>query len=87
MKLIKLSCRWALALAVAAAATSCDDDKSYAELLTDENIATNAFLADKRVVGYDPENKTIESGQTAHYYQIEEDVNVYMTELSERHKD
>ncbi len=87
MKLIKLSCRWALALAVAAAATSCDDDKSYAELLTDENIATNAFLADQRVVGYDPDNKTFESGQTAPYYQLDEDGNVYMQVISEGTKD
>jgi len=87
MKRTKIFCRWALALAVLATTASCNDDKSYAELLTDENMATNAFLADQHVVGYQPDNETFETGPDAPYYQLDEDGNVYMQVLNPGTKD
>ncbi len=87
MKQTRISCLWAFALALLATTASCDDDKSYAELLTDETMATNAFLADQHVVGYQPDNETFETGPNAPYYQLDEDGNVYMQVLNPGTKD
>lgn len=59
---------------------SCSNRKSYAELLTDENHATNYFLANHRVVGYEKRDSTFNflEGANAPYYQLDEDGNVYM---------
>ena len=43
-----------MALAAATALTSCNDDRSYAEMLTKETRATNIFLADQRVINEIP---------------------------------
>lgn len=68
-------------LATAAAAfvlASCDDHKTYAELLQDENHYVNAFLADQRVIASVPEDKKFETGPEAPYYRIDDDGNLYM---------
>ncbi len=68
--------------AAATAFSSCEDTKSYAELLTDETYATNIFLADHVVVDAVPEdNKFItceEAGDLAPYYRLDEESDVYM---------
>lgn len=66
--------------ALGLAATSCDDHKSYAELLADENYCTNEFLANHRVVAYEQRdsNFQFETGKDAPYYQIDPDKMVYM---------
>lgn len=66
------------ALAAGAAAVSCDDNRSYAELLTDENHAVNLFLSDQRVVGEVPADSVFEEGPDAPYYQLDSDGNIYM---------
>lgn len=75
-----------IAIAVAAAfmvATSaCSDNKSYAELLSEENMAVNRFLADQRVVGEVPADNKFEVGEHAPYYQLDEDGNLYMQVIS-----
>lgn len=60
--------------------TSCSDTKSYAELLTEENMAVNNFLADQRVCNTIPTdtNFVFETGPNAPYYRLDEDGNVYM---------
>lgn len=60
--------------------TSCNDSKSYAELLTDENHAVNNYLADHRVDNTIPTDSTFafETGEKAPYYRLDEDGNVYM---------
>lgn len=63
-------------------ATGCNDRKSYAELLTDENHATNAFLADHRVVPYVSADSVFEVGENAPYYQLDEDGMVFMQVLN-----
>ncbi|MCH5319168.1 MAG: DUF4827 family protein [Paramuribaculum sp.] len=60
--------------------TGCNDTKSYAELLEDENKSVNRFLADQKVVGSFDE-KNFEIGENAPYYQMDEDGNVYMQVL------
>ncbi|MCH5246867.1 MAG: DUF4827 family protein [Muribaculaceae bacterium] len=60
---------------------SCNDSKSYAELLTDENHACNAFLADQRVENEIPADSVFEIGEDAPYYRIDEEGNLYMQVL------
>jgi len=40
--------------AIALMAVSCNDSKSYAELLADEDYYSNNYLADQSVVSYIP---------------------------------
>lgn len=61
---------------------SCDNTKSYAELLTDENHNVNAFLANQRVVNTIPEDSVFEVGPNAPYYRIDAEGNVYMQVLN-----
>ena len=66
--------------------SSCEDSKSYAELLNDETYATNRFLADHVVVNDLPaDNKFItcaEMGDLAPYYKLDEEGDVYMQVVS-----
>ncbi len=62
-------------------ATSCSDNKSYAELLTDESHCVNAFLAQHRLVDEIPEDSVFQIGPDAPYYCLDEDHNVYMQVL------
>lgn len=75
-----------LGLAVMAFATlaftSCDDNKSYAELLTDENHAVNTFLSDQIVELSIPEDTVFQVGPDAPYYQLDEEGNLYMQVLN-----
>lgn len=57
--------------------SSCSGNKSYAELLEDENKSVNRFLVDQRVVGYFPEDN-YEVGENAPYYQMDDDGNIFM---------
>lgn len=60
--------------------SSCEDSKSYAELLTDETHWVNDFLADQRVDNTIPKdtNFVFETGPNAPYYRLDEDGNMYM---------
>lgn len=81
-------CGAALAIAtLGVTAMSCDDGKSYAELLTDETHAVNSFLANHRVQLGIPEYDEIETGADAPFYRLDEEGNVYMQVLSKGNKD
>lgn len=58
--------------------TGCDDGKSYADLLTEENHAVNFFLANHRVCDEVPADSVFEYGPNAPYYRLDEDSNLYM---------
>lgn len=77
----------ALGATIAASFASCDDGKSYAELLTDETHAVNAFLSNHRVQLGIPEYDEIETGADAPFYRLDEEGNVYMQVLSKGNKD
>lgn len=62
--------------------TGCHDDKSYAELLDEENRATNSFLVNQLVRGSVPADSIFEVGINAPYYRLDEDGNVYMQVLN-----
>ncbi len=82
MQIRKLFPAAVLAAALAAGAASCSDDKTYAELLTDEAHYVNNFLADQRVVNEVPADTVFETGPDAPYYRLDEDGTMYMQVLS-----
>lgn len=66
-------------LAVAAfSLSSCNDGKSYAELLNEETVSVNYFLAAHRVINQIPADTVFECGPDAPYYRIEKEGNLYM---------
>lgn len=68
----------AAAAIVTLSLTSCSEGKSYSELLTDENHATNYYLSTCRVVNEIPEDNKFETGPDAPYYRMDNDGNIYM---------
>ncbi|MBD5271530.1 MAG: DUF4827 domain-containing protein [Bacteroides sp.] len=64
---------------LALTAVSCEDSKSYAELLADENKVVNRFLVQHRVEESFPED--FEVGEDAPYYRVDESGDVYMQVL------
>lgn len=67
-----------LALLAILSLTSCEDSKSYTELLNEETESTNAYLANQRVVKDVPADSIFETGPDAPYYRIDPEGNVYM---------
>lgn len=57
---------------------SCNDTKSYAERLVDENKAINLYLSDHKVVNSIPEDENFETGPDAPFYRLDAEGNVYM---------
>ena len=62
-----------LAVLCAVAVSACDDSKSFAELLNDENQYVNNFLADQTVCLEIPADTAFIYGPDAPYYSIDED--------------
>lgn len=60
---------------------SCKDQKSYAELLDEENKAVNKFLKTQTVINTIPADSIFEVGENAPYYRLDEDGYVYMQVL------
>ena len=58
---------------------SCEDTKSYAELLAEENQIVNRFLVQHRVEEFFPED--FEVGENAPYYRVDSSGDVYMQVL------
>lgn len=68
-------------MAIAGAAillSSCNDTKSYAERLVDENKAINLYLSDCKVENNIPADSVFIEGPDAPFYRLDEDGNVYM---------
>lgn len=61
--------------------TSCEEDRSYADLLRDERRASNAFLANYEIIDEIPVDTVFETGENAPFYKIDPDGNVYMQVL------
>ena len=79
----KLHALGAVALAVAAMfASSCNDGKSYAQLLNEEDMYTNNYLADHYVELSIPEDTLFQTvaevGSKAPFYRLDEDGMLYM---------
>lgn len=68
----------AVVTALSTAVTACDDDKSYAELLEEENKAVNLYLSDQKIETTLPEDNNFITGEDAPYYRLDNDGNVFM---------
>ncbi|MDE5719485.1 MAG: DUF4827 domain-containing protein, partial [Paramuribaculum sp.] len=64
--------------ALSTVVTACDDDKSYAELLEEENKAVNLYLSDQKIETPLPEDTNFITGEDAPYYRLDNDGNVFM---------
>lgn len=64
------------------AAVSCNDGKTYAELLQSENQYVNNYLADQIVIKGIPADTVFITGPDAPYYRIDDDGNLYMQVVS-----
>ncbi len=78
MKFLKHFGPLAFVAALVLSLSSCDDDKTYAELLTDENKYVNTYLADQHVINGIPADTVFETGPDAPYYRLDDDGNLYM---------
>lgn len=65
-------------MGVGAMVSSCDDSKTYAELLTDETHYVNKYLADQKVINSIPEDTVFITGPDAPYYRLDDEGNLYM---------
>lgn len=70
------------ALSLSTLISSCEDGKSYAELLTEEDHSVNRFLANQKVINDIPADSVFLTGPDAPYYQIDGEKNIYMQVLS-----
>lgn len=61
---------------------SCDNNKSYSDLLRDEEVAVNWYLARQRVETSIPEDGNFEVGENAPFYKMNGDGTVYMRVLN-----
>lgn len=77
----------ALAIVLATALSSCNDQESYADLLEKERKACNSFLADHRVENSIPADSVFEVGPDAPYYRIDEEGFLYMQVLNPGNKE
>ena len=77
MKIKSLITIFASVMLVGAMA-SCNDGKTYAELLQDEDHYVNNFLADQEVINYIPEDTVFITGPDAPYYRLDDEGQLYM---------
>lgn len=102
MKSLSLSVLFGLmAVAATVLSTSCSDGKSYAEMLEDENKATNLYLAQHRVINGIPADSVFETVEDyiedgydesaalkmAPYYRMDDDGQIYMQVVQPGNRD
>lgn len=81
MKIFKAS-SVSILLAIASLLTaSCNDDRSYADLLKEQDRSVNRFLADQTVILEVPADSVFETGEDAPYYRLNDDATLYMQVL------
>lgn len=61
---------------------SCNDTKSYSDLLKEEEQAVNWYLAQHEIETRIPEDSVFETGPDAPFYKMDKDGYVYMRVLS-----
>lgn len=72
----------AAAIAVLSPMSACNDHKSYAEMLEEENKSVNSFLADQIVEEELPADNKFVTGNDAPYYPLDNEGNLYMKVVS-----
>ena len=78
MKILKYLSSLLFVIVAVTSLNSCDDTKSYADLLDDETKAVNNFLADQCVIDEIPADSNFVVGIDAPYYKMDEEGDVYM---------
>lgn len=78
MKVVKILSGILTMLLCAIMVVSCNEQKSYAELLDEENKAVDKFLKTQTVINTIPADSVFEVGIDAPYYRLDEDGYVYM---------
>ena len=68
----------AVVMTLGALFTACKDDKSYADLLNEEEHAVNWYLSGCRVAVDIPADSVFKTGPDAPYYKMDEEGQVYM---------
>lgn len=68
----------AFAVMAALCLSSCNDGKTYAELLESEDHYVNNFLADNIVINSIPDDTVFICGKDAPYYRLDEEGDLYM---------
>lgn len=63
---------------ILASFSSCENGRSYADMLNQESKYVNSFLVDQRVIGEIPADSVFEHGTNAPYYQLDGEGNIYM---------
>ena len=81
MKIFSKIAFFAIAAIAVVSMQSCEKTRSYSELLNDENMAVNRFLAKEWVIATIPVDSVFEVGPEAPYYQLDADGNIYMQVL------
>lgn len=74
LKILKIS----MLLCITVAMGSCEETKSYSELLNEEEHAVNWYLAQHQVSLEIPDNGDFKIGKDAPYYKMDKDGYVYM---------
>lgn len=67
--------------------SSCDNTRSYSDLLKEEQKVSNWFLAQHRVCNEMPSDSVFETGPNAPYYKMDPDGYVYMQVVTPGDKD
>lgn len=75
---ILIRCAWIVGAFLLLAAGGCNNKKSYAELLKEENKSVNTYLADQNVILSIPPDSVFVAGKDAPFYRLDEEGNVYM---------
>lgn len=80
--ILDFALKFSACLLFALSLSACDDSKSYADLLRDEEAAVNWYLAQNRVEPRVPEDSVFKVGKDAPFYRMNNDGTVYMRVIS-----
>ena len=78
MKFLKSALLFAAFALISTSLTSCEDGKSYSDMLEEEQKAVNWYLAQQKVEASVPEDSVFEVGSDAPFYRMNSDGTVYM---------
>lgn len=81
MKILKIASFILTFCLAALIPVACDDSKSYAELLQEQDYYVNNYLADQHLVLEVPADSVFEVGPDAPYYRLDDDATMYMQVL------
>lgn len=78
MRFLKYIISALAALPMLTSLVACEDNKSYSDLLREEEKATNWYMANQRIELQVPEDSVLQYGEDAPYYKLDDDGYIYM---------